>query len=87
MRVEHRNQQMGAETEIAVKVEGDGRRLPPGPGVNLLMSVLQQKKWVDPIAHFSRLAADYGDIAHYRLGRRHIVFVNHPEYVREVFVV
>ena len=69
------------------KVERDGLRLPPGPGVNLLRSVLQQKKWVDPIAHFSRLAANYGDIAHYRLGRRHIVFVNHPEYLREVFVV
>ncbi len=78
---------MEAETKIAVKVERDGLRLPPGPGVNLLLSVLQQKRWVDPIAHFSGLAANYGDIAHYRLGRRHIVFVNHPEYLREVFVV
>ena len=87
MRVEHRNYQMEAEKEIAVKAEGDGRRLPPGPSVNLLTSVLRQKKWVDPIAHFSRLAANYGDIVHYQLGRRHIVFVNHPEYLREVFVV
>jgi cytochrome P450 len=62
-------------------------RLPPGPGVNLLMSVLKQKKWVDPLAHFIHLAANYGDIAHYKLGRRHIVFLNHPEYIREVFVV
>ena len=61
--------------------------LPPGPGTNLLMSVLKQKRWVDPIAHFSNLAAQFGDIAHYRLGRRHIVFLNHPEYIREVFVV
>ena len=62
-------------------------RLPPGPGVNLLFSVLKQKKWVDPIAHFTHLAATYGDIAHYKLGRRHILFLNHPEYIREVFVV
>ena len=73
--------------KIAARMERDGLRLPPGPGVNLLRSVLQQKKWVDPIAHFSRLAATFGDIAHYRLGRRHIVFVNHPEYLREVLVV
>jgi cytochrome P450 len=62
-------------------------RLPPGPGANLLLSVLKQKKWVDPIAHFTNLAATYGDIAHYKLGRRHIVFLNHPDYIREVFVV
>ncbi len=62
-------------------------RLPPGPGVNLLTAVLRQKKWVDPIAHFTHLAEQYGDIAHYRLGRRHIVFVNHPEYLREIFVL
>lgn len=78
---------MAAETKTAMKVECEGLRLPPGPGVNLLTSVLQQKRWVDPIAHFSRLAEKYGDIAHYRLGRRHIVFVNHPEYLRQVFVV
>ena len=62
-------------------------RFPPGPGVNLLMSVLKQKRWVDPIAHFTHLAAAYGDIAHYRLGRRNILFLNHPEYIREVFIV
>jgi cytochrome P450 len=62
-------------------------RLPPGPGVNLLMSVLKQKKWVDPIAHFTHLAANFGDIAHYKLGRRHIVFLNHPDYLREVLIV
>ncbi len=78
---------MAAETETARTAECDGLRLPPGPGVNLLMSVLQQKRWVDPIAHFSHLAENYGDIAHYRLGRRHIVFVNHPEYLRQIFVV
>jgi cytochrome P450 len=55
--------------------------------VNLLRSVLKQKRWVDPIAHFTHLAANFGDIAHYKLGRRSIVFLNHPEYMREVFVV
>jgi cytochrome P450 len=64
-----------------------GLNLPPGPGVNLLLSVLKQKRWVDPIAHFTHLTAEYGDIAHYKLGRRHIVFLNHPDYIREVFVV
>jgi cytochrome P450 len=82
---------MALDTESPTKATlgktTEGLRLPPGPGANLLMSVLKQKKWVDPLAHFVQLAANYGDIAHYKLGRRHIVFLNHPEYIREVFVV
>jgi cytochrome P450 len=78
---------MAIAGEVVVKSGRDELRLPPGPGVNLLVSVLQQKRWVDPIAHFGRLAARYGDISHYRIGRRDIVFINHPDYLREVFVV
>jgi cytochrome P450 len=78
---------MGIASEVERRAKTGELRLPPGPGVNLLSTVLMQKKWVDPIAHFAHLAEHYGDIAHYRLGRRHIVFVNHPEYLREIFVV
>jgi cytochrome P450 len=83
---------MAIDTEGSVKVEREnippgGLHLPPGPGVNLLMSVLRQKKWVDPIAHFRHLAESYGDISHYKLGRRSILFLNHPDYIREVFTV
>jgi cytochrome P450 len=69
-----------------VKARG-GLRMPPGPGVNLLISALKQRRRVDPIVHFGNLAANYGDIAHYKLGRRDILFLNHPDYIREVFIV
>jgi cytochrome P450 len=36
---------------------------------------------------FQHLAQEYGDIAHYKIGRHHIVFLNHPEFIREVLVV
>ena len=36
---------------------------------------------------FQHLAKTYGDIAHYKIGPHHIVFLNHPEYIREVLVV
>jgi cytochrome P450 len=82
---------MAIELEATSKAEPANEKarlhLPPGPGANLLVSTLKQKKWVAPIAHFTHLAADYGDIAHYKLGRRHILFLNHPGYLREVFVV
>jgi cytochrome P450 len=82
---------MAIETEIPARAKPANAkvalRLPPGPGANLLMSVLKQKKWIDPLAHFKHLAAEYGDIAHYKLGRRHILFLNHPDYIREILVV
>ncbi len=40
-----------------------------------------------PIQLFQHLADDYGDIAHYKIGWHHIVFLNHPDYIREVLVV
>ena len=36
---------------------------------------------------FQHLAKTYGDIAHYKIGPHHIVFLNHPDYIREVLVV
>ena len=79
---------MAVDTESPKKADArDELHFPPGPGVNLLTSVLKQKRWVDPIAHFTHLAAAYGDIAHYKLGRRSILFLNNPEYIREVFIV
>ena len=50
------NRSMGNGSEVAVRSKPGELRLPPGPGVNLLTAVLQQKKWVDPIAHFTHLA-------------------------------
>jgi cytochrome P450 len=83
--------QMAVDAERSLKVkpgEALGElRFPPGPGVSLLMSVLKQKKWVNPLEHFIQLAANFGDLAHYRLGRRSILFLNHPEYIREIFIV
>lgn len=68
--------------------EPEGRyRFPPGLDVNLLWYALRRFLPVDPIALFSHLGNTYGDIAHYKLAHRHIVYLNHPEYIREVLVV
>ncbi len=42
---------------------------------------------MDPLRFFAGLAREYGDMAHYKVGRQHVVFVNHPELIREVLVV
>ncbi len=62
-------------------------RFPPGFQRNLVWYVLRKFRPLNPIHLFQHLAATYGDIAHYKLGSQHIVFLNHPEYIREVLVV
>jgi cytochrome P450 len=67
--------------------EGREYRFPPGLKRNLLWFVLSKFRPVNPIFLFQHLADTYGDIAHYKIGHHHIVFLNHPEYIREVLVV
>lgn len=60
---------------------------PPGPrprfpGADLL-KVLPPK---DPLAFLSGVAREFGDIAHYRAGRQHVVLLNDPELIRQVLV-
>src|SRR5258708_8972883 len=62
-------------------------RFPPGLQRNLLWFVLRKLRPANPIFLFQQLAETYGDIVHYKLGHHHIVFLNHPEYIREVLVV
>jgi cytochrome P450 len=62
-------------------------RFPPGFRRNLLWSALRKFRPLNPIVLFQHLAETYGDIAHYKIGHHHIVFLNHPEYIREVLVV
>jgi cytochrome P450 len=62
-------------------------RFPPGLKRNLLWFALRKLRPANPIILFQQLSEDYGDIVHYKLGHHHIVFLNHPEYIREVLVV
>jgi cytochrome P450 len=62
-------------------------RFPPGFQRNLLWFALRKFRPVNPIFLFQHLAQTYGDIAHYKIGHHHIVFLNHPDYIREVLVV
>src|SRR5208282_684502 len=74
------------------EVQGPSRdprdyRFPPGFQRNLLWFALRKFRPVNPIVLFQHLAETYGDIAHYKIGHHNIVFLNHPEYIREVLVV
>ncbi len=62
-------------------------RFPPGLERNLLWFAWRKFRPANPIFLFQHLAQTYGDIAHYKLGHHHIVFLNHPDYIREVLVI
>jgi cytochrome P450 len=62
-------------------------RFPPGFQRNLIWFALRKFRPVNPIVLFQHLAETYGDIAHYKIGHHNIVFLNHPDYIREVLVV
>ncbi len=62
-------------------------RFPPGFERNLLWFAWRRFRPANPIFLFQHLAEKYGDIAHYKIGWNHIVFLNHPDYIREVLVV
>jgi len=62
-------------------------RFPPGLQRNLLWFAWRKFRPANPILLFQHLAREYGDIAHYKIGWNRIVFLNHPDYIREVLVV
>jgi len=64
-----------------------GYRFPPGFERNLLWFAWRRFRPANPILLFQHLTEKYGDIAHYKIGWNHIVFLNHPDYIREVLVV
>jgi cytochrome P450 len=77
-----------ARNDIRKPVGGAAQyRFPPGFQRNLLWLALRRISPANPIVLFQQLAHDYGDIAHYKIAWNHIVFLNHPDYIREVLVV
>ena len=71
----------------SISQDRKGYRFPPGFQRNLLWFAFRKFRPANPIILFQHLAKTYGDIAHYKIGPHHIVFLNHPDYIREVLVV
>ena len=58
---------------------------PPGPRDTLpLLRLVRFRR--DPRAALQRLAAEHGDVATFRIGRRHFYLLSHPDLVRDVLV-
>ena len=68
-------------------IEHNGFRYPPGLRRNLPFYLFSRFfRASNPILLFEYLQQQYGSISHYRLGPNHIVFLNDPEYIREILI-
>jgi cytochrome P450 len=60
-------------------------KLPPGPKSNAPGGQLVAMTR-DPLRFMTKLAAEYHDIAYFKLGPQDTVFVNQPEYINDILV-
>jgi cytochrome P450 len=60
-------------------------KTPSGPRARFPFAFLRamQRR---PIPFFTRLAREYGDVSQFRVGPQQIVFLNHPDLIRELLV-
>jgi cytochrome P450 len=61
-------------------------KLPPGPKSHMLGLDLAQDFQKDPLGTATSIHREFGDIAYMKLGPLDYFLLNHPEYVKEVFV-
>jgi cytochrome P450 len=77
-----------AQNDVRPRANAAGQyQFPPGFERNLIWFAWRRFRPANPIVLFQHLAERYGDIAHYKIGWNHIVFLNHPDYIREILVV
>jgi cytochrome P450 len=59
---------------------------PPGPKGRLFGAGLHLSSQRDPLGFMERMAREYGDVVHFKIGRRHVYLLNHPEHVKDVLL-
>ena len=56
---------------------------PPGPG-SAVRSYIALRR--NPLDFMARMAREYGDIVHLRVGSRHDYLLNHPDHIQQVLL-
>jgi len=66
-------------------MEEDAIEYPPGPKA-LLPYALARKFLRDPLTTLTTISQTYGDVSHFKFGKQHVYFLNHPNYIEDVLV-
>ena len=61
-------------------------KLPPGPKPKIPLGHLFSFRR-DSIGFLRKIANEYGDIVHFKIGPIRIVLLNHPDYIKEVLTI
>jgi cytochrome P450 len=64
----------------------DSSKLPPGPKTKIPLGHLFSYRR-DSIGFLKKIAKEYGDIVHFKMGPIRVVLVNHPDYIKEVLSI
>src|SRR2546430_6299971 len=65
--------------------EAPKNSLPPGPGGSTFAFLFGDRRR-DPLAFFTKIARDYGDVSQLRLLNFRTLFINHPDDIEDVLV-
>jgi cytochrome P450 len=58
---------------------------PPGPSSHIPGKIV--RSFVkDPITTLSKIADEYGDLSHFKLGRLHVYLINNPDYIEKILI-
>src|ERR1700676_4295596 len=76
----HSGQRMEGSASVKLPQQAPGPRSSLGIGEAIAFRR-------NPLTYLQQLAATYGDVVHFRLGRQHAFLLNHPDLVQEFLVV
>lgn len=58
---------------------------PPGPS-SYIPGKIVRSFVKDPINTLSKIAGEYGDLSHFKLGRMHVYLINNPDYIEKILI-
>ena len=69
----------------ASSATSDTRRFPPGPKPSILNAIIY-RPGRDPLAFFTNMARQYGDVAYIKMAAEHLFVVSDPAVIKDVLV-
>jgi cytochrome P450 len=66
-------------------MERSNLEFPPGPSSIIPGKIIRQFAR-DPISTLTKIADEYGDISHFKLGRQHVYLINNPDYIERILI-
>ncbi|MGB7960852.1 MAG: cytochrome P450 [Nitrososphaeraceae archaeon] len=66
-------------------MERSNLEFPPGPSSIIPGKIIRQFAR-DPISTLTKIADEYGDISHFKLGRQHVYLINNPDYIEKILI-